>query len=255
MDSNYKIKDGDTLTRLAKKFGTTVAVLAKANNIEDPDKIYIGDNIMIPDPRRQQMQQMVQQMLQQQRGQQGAGQGPQGQPQMPIPQQLTPPQGMTTANTPMPQGGSPIPSPQSQALQGSHPEMMMGVPGMMRAAGGAAMGGLGGLARGMPQQMAQAGRMQPPAGYSNIVPMGNSGGANSSMAQAMLNSKGGLGHPAANVMRQQRTQSMGSPEHQLAQMMGNSRYPINPGVRHNIGGLNQQNNPARMELMRKYGIQ
>jgi hypothetical protein len=88
-------------------------------------------------------------------------------------------------------GGSPIPSPQSQALQQSTPEALLGMPGMLKGLGGAAVGGLAGLAK-MAPQMAKAGRMPPPSGYSNVAPMGNSGGFNSSMAQAMLNSKGPL---------------------------------------------------------------
>lgn len=48
MPTGYRIKEGDSLTRLAKRFGTTVAELAKANNIDDPDKIYIGDNLIVP---------------------------------------------------------------------------------------------------------------------------------------------------------------------------------------------------------------
>lgn len=175
--TEYKIKGGDTLSRLAKKFGTTVSELAKANNITDPDKIYVGDNLTVPDNQQKQLQALVQQLL----------------PTMSQPSpgmENTPPQlqPQGVRQPPPPQG---IPSPQSQALQSAAPEAAaMGVPGLLRGAGGLAMGGLAGLARGMPPQLAKAGRMQPPQGYSNIVPMGNSGAANSSMAQAMLRSKG-----------------------------------------------------------------
>jgi hypothetical protein len=41
----YKIKSGDTLSALAKKFGTTVGQLANANNISDPNKIRAGSTL------------------------------------------------------------------------------------------------------------------------------------------------------------------------------------------------------------------
>lgn len=50
----YTIQNGDTMTGLAKKFGVSVSELAKANDIEDPDKIYIGDALSVPDPRQHQ---------------------------------------------------------------------------------------------------------------------------------------------------------------------------------------------------------
>ena len=47
----YTIKPGDTLSELAKKHGTTVPVLATANLIANPDKIYAGREIWLPDPK------------------------------------------------------------------------------------------------------------------------------------------------------------------------------------------------------------
>ena len=44
----YKIKKGDTLSEIAKKYGTTVSVLASINNIKDVDKIYAGNTLKIP---------------------------------------------------------------------------------------------------------------------------------------------------------------------------------------------------------------
>ena len=44
----YKIKKGDTLSEIAKKYGTTVSTLARINNIKDVDKIYAGDTLKIP---------------------------------------------------------------------------------------------------------------------------------------------------------------------------------------------------------------
>lgn len=43
----YKIKKGDTLTRIAKAFGTTVDRLVKLNNIKDKNKIIAGSTIKI----------------------------------------------------------------------------------------------------------------------------------------------------------------------------------------------------------------
>ncbi len=44
---NYTIKYGDTLSGIAKKFGTTVAQLQKWNGIADPNRIYAGTVIRV----------------------------------------------------------------------------------------------------------------------------------------------------------------------------------------------------------------
>jgi LysM repeat protein len=46
----YTIQDGDTLSALAKRFNTTVEVLARTNNIKDPNKIYAGKTLSVPSP-------------------------------------------------------------------------------------------------------------------------------------------------------------------------------------------------------------
>lgn len=43
----YEVKRGDTLTRIASKYGLTVRYLAGLNNIKDPNKINIGQKIKI----------------------------------------------------------------------------------------------------------------------------------------------------------------------------------------------------------------
>jgi LysM repeat protein len=48
MSTKYKIKQGDTLSGIAQKYGTTVKDLQKANNISNPNKIYAGANLIIP---------------------------------------------------------------------------------------------------------------------------------------------------------------------------------------------------------------
>ncbi|WP_224371572.1 glucosaminidase domain-containing protein [Hyalangium versicolor] len=45
----YSVRSGDTLSALAKKFGTTVSALAKSNNISNPSKIAVGQKLTIPD--------------------------------------------------------------------------------------------------------------------------------------------------------------------------------------------------------------
>ena len=43
------IQPGDTLSGIAQKYGTTVNALAKLNGISDPDKIYAGRTIRVPE--------------------------------------------------------------------------------------------------------------------------------------------------------------------------------------------------------------
>lgn len=49
MSTKYKIKQGDTLSGIAKKYGTTVKELASANNISNPNRIYAGQMLTIGD--------------------------------------------------------------------------------------------------------------------------------------------------------------------------------------------------------------
>ena len=45
----YKVKQGDTLSTIAKRFGVTVdQILAANKNIKNPNKIAVGDVIVIP---------------------------------------------------------------------------------------------------------------------------------------------------------------------------------------------------------------
>lgn len=43
----YTVKSGDTLSDIAKKYNTTYQELAKKNNITNPNKIYVGQKIII----------------------------------------------------------------------------------------------------------------------------------------------------------------------------------------------------------------
>ena len=48
MAKTYTIKQGDTLSSIAKQYGTSVSKLAKENNIADPKMIKSGATINIP---------------------------------------------------------------------------------------------------------------------------------------------------------------------------------------------------------------
>jgi hypothetical protein len=57
---SYRVRPGDTLTKIAYRFGTTVNALMRCNNIWNPDRIYIGQWLCIcggyvppPKPRPQ----------------------------------------------------------------------------------------------------------------------------------------------------------------------------------------------------------
>tara|TARA_B100000242_G_scaffold28948_1_gene17467 strand:+ start:188 stop:544 length:357 start_codon:yes stop_codon:yes gene_type:complete len=43
--ATYKIKSGDTLSQIAKKYNTTIRTLQKNNNIKDPNKIRAGKTL------------------------------------------------------------------------------------------------------------------------------------------------------------------------------------------------------------------
>ena len=44
----YFVKPGDTLWNIAKKFRSTISDIARVNNIEDVNKIYVGQQLFIP---------------------------------------------------------------------------------------------------------------------------------------------------------------------------------------------------------------
>lgn len=46
----YTIKEGDSLSSIAKEFDVTVGWLLSANMIPDKNKIYVGDSIHVPGP-------------------------------------------------------------------------------------------------------------------------------------------------------------------------------------------------------------
>ena len=44
----YVVKSGDSLWKIAKRFGSTVDDIVRVNGIERPDKINVGEKIYIP---------------------------------------------------------------------------------------------------------------------------------------------------------------------------------------------------------------
>lgn len=48
VETVYVVKSGDTLSSIAGKYGTTYQVLAKYNNISNPNRISVGQKIKIP---------------------------------------------------------------------------------------------------------------------------------------------------------------------------------------------------------------
>jgi len=49
----YSIRPGDNLTRISERFNVSIEDLVRANGITDPDRIFAGDTLTIPDEFRQ----------------------------------------------------------------------------------------------------------------------------------------------------------------------------------------------------------
>lgn len=47
-DLQYTVKDGDTLSAIADRFGVSAEAISQANNIVDPTDLHIGDVLIIP---------------------------------------------------------------------------------------------------------------------------------------------------------------------------------------------------------------
>ena len=43
------IQSGDTLSGIAKRYGTTTSALSSLNGISDPDRIYAGNTLKVPE--------------------------------------------------------------------------------------------------------------------------------------------------------------------------------------------------------------
>ena len=46
----YTVREGDSLSAIAARFGVTEAEIQRANGIADPDNIYAGQELVIPAP-------------------------------------------------------------------------------------------------------------------------------------------------------------------------------------------------------------
>lgn len=46
--TTYTVQAGDTLSAIARRFGTTVEAIVAANNLTDPDLIQVGQELVIP---------------------------------------------------------------------------------------------------------------------------------------------------------------------------------------------------------------
>lgn len=47
--TSYTVQQGDTLSKIARKFGVNMTVLAQVNGISNTNRIYIGQVLVIPD--------------------------------------------------------------------------------------------------------------------------------------------------------------------------------------------------------------
>ena len=45
----YTVQSGDTLSSIAEIFGTSVEAIAQANSIQNPDLIFAGQTLCVPD--------------------------------------------------------------------------------------------------------------------------------------------------------------------------------------------------------------
>jgi len=64
MDLKYTIQRGDTLSGIAERLGVNMRELAKANDIEDMNKIYAGRSLIVPGKQEQEKVQAVQEKIQ-----------------------------------------------------------------------------------------------------------------------------------------------------------------------------------------------
>lgn len=47
--TTYTVQRGDTLSRIARRFGVSMSVLAEVNDIRNPNRIFVGQVLDIPD--------------------------------------------------------------------------------------------------------------------------------------------------------------------------------------------------------------
>jgi len=49
---NYRVQPGDTLNAIAARFGVTLEEIIRANNLQFPFQLFIGQNLFIPTQQR-----------------------------------------------------------------------------------------------------------------------------------------------------------------------------------------------------------
>jgi LysM repeat protein len=49
-DQHYVVREGDSLSAIADRFDVTEAAIMRANNLTDPNRILVGQQLIIPPP-------------------------------------------------------------------------------------------------------------------------------------------------------------------------------------------------------------
>lgn len=49
-DQRYVVREGDSLSAIADRFDVTEAAIMRANNLTDPNRILVGQTLIIPPP-------------------------------------------------------------------------------------------------------------------------------------------------------------------------------------------------------------
>lgn len=47
-DETYTVRSGDTLSEIARRFDSTVDAIVEANDLDDPDVIEVGQELVVP---------------------------------------------------------------------------------------------------------------------------------------------------------------------------------------------------------------
>jgi LysM repeat protein len=50
VNQRYVVREGDSLSSIAERFDVTEAAIMRANNLADPDRILVGQELVIPPP-------------------------------------------------------------------------------------------------------------------------------------------------------------------------------------------------------------
>ena len=63
--SSYTVQQGDTVSKIAQTYGTTINAIANENQLSDPNVIYVGEELTIGEKEVQQSTQVAQQPVEQ----------------------------------------------------------------------------------------------------------------------------------------------------------------------------------------------